>query len=261
MALTPSGLAQALSASSTDKRIDILRRIDEAGSISEAARRAGVSYKAAWQALETLSNLAGTPLVEKAVGGGGGGGAVLTASGRRVLMAASRLDQARAEVLAALQSASAADPGGAGPLVSLAALALRTSMRNQMPCTVDAVETRRGFGRVALRLPGGERLHAQITLESVELLDLQPGAALLLLCKATAVRVGTPAGSGPPAGNRLQGQALRVAEDRTVRHEVSLTLPDGLHWVGFADPGAVIAPGQRVDAWVDETALVLARAA
>ncbi len=260
MALTPSGLAQALSASSTDKRIDILRRIDEAGSISEAARRAGVSYKAAWQALETLSNLAGTPLVEKAVGGGGGGGAVLTASGRRVLMAASRLDQARAEVLAALQSASAADPGGAGPLVSLAALALRTSMRNQMPCTVEAVETRRGFGRVALRLPGGERLHAQITLESVELLDLQPGAALLLLCKATAVRVGAP-GAGAVAGNRLQGRVLRVAEDRTVRHEVSLTLPDGLHWVGFADPGAVIAPGQRVDAWVDETALVLARAA
>lgn len=42
-----------------DKRIDILRRIGDVGSISEAARRAGVSYKAAWQAIETLNNLAG----------------------------------------------------------------------------------------------------------------------------------------------------------------------------------------------------------
>ena len=40
-----------------DKRIDILRRIGDVGSISEAARRAGVSYKAAWQAIETLNNL------------------------------------------------------------------------------------------------------------------------------------------------------------------------------------------------------------
>ena len=41
----------------SDKRIDILRRIKETGSISEAARASGVSYKAAWQALETLENL------------------------------------------------------------------------------------------------------------------------------------------------------------------------------------------------------------
>ena len=34
----------------SDKRIDILRRIKETGSISEAARASGVSYKAAWQA-------------------------------------------------------------------------------------------------------------------------------------------------------------------------------------------------------------------
>ena len=57
-----------------DKRINILRRIHETGSISEAARLAKVSYKAAWQAIETLSNLAGAPLVEKVVGGSRGGG-------------------------------------------------------------------------------------------------------------------------------------------------------------------------------------------
>ena len=62
-------LGKALGHSKTDKRIDILRRLQDAGSISEAARRAGVSYKAAWQAIDILSNLAGTPLVEKVVGG------------------------------------------------------------------------------------------------------------------------------------------------------------------------------------------------
>ena len=60
----PIGLTQQLG-SIVDKRLDILRRIQDTGSISEAARTAGVSYKAAWQAIETLSNLAGSPLVEK----------------------------------------------------------------------------------------------------------------------------------------------------------------------------------------------------
>ena len=55
--------AQAFGHETTDKRLDILQRIGEVGSISEAARGANVSYKAAWQALETLSNLAGAPLV------------------------------------------------------------------------------------------------------------------------------------------------------------------------------------------------------
>ena len=64
-----------------DKRINILRRIHETGSISEAARLSNVSYKAAWQALETLTNLAGVPLVEKEVGGSKGGGTKLTAAG------------------------------------------------------------------------------------------------------------------------------------------------------------------------------------
>ena len=80
-------LADALGHPSSDKRIDILRRIGQVGSISEAARGAGVSYRAAWQALDTLSNLAGLPLLEKLVGGAGGGGARLTPAGLRLLEA------------------------------------------------------------------------------------------------------------------------------------------------------------------------------
>jgi molybdate transport repressor ModE-like protein len=49
-----------------DRRIAILRGIAQSGSISQAARDVGVSYKAAWQAIDTLTNLAGVPLVAAA---------------------------------------------------------------------------------------------------------------------------------------------------------------------------------------------------
>jgi molybdate transport system regulatory protein len=79
---TPAvSFAGALGHERADKRIEILQGIARSGSISQAAREAGISYKAAWQALDTLNNLAGVPLVSRAVGGAGGGGASAGGSG------------------------------------------------------------------------------------------------------------------------------------------------------------------------------------
>src|SRR5574343_756414 len=153
MSAHPLPLAEVLGLQAIDKRIDILRRIGQVGSISEAARGAGVSYKAAWQALETLANLAGTPLVDKAVGGSGGGGAALTPAGQRVLQAAQAMASARQQVLTQLASTYATASGSSTP--GQAAMALRTSMRNQFPCTVGALVTRQGQVRVPLHLADG----------------------------------------------------------------------------------------------------------
>jgi molybdate transport system regulatory protein len=95
--------ASALGQSTADKRVEILRQVARTGSISQAARDTGVSYKAAWQAIDTLTNLAGVSLVERAVGGVGGGGARITAAGVQLLAAADALNDARGEVLARLK--------------------------------------------------------------------------------------------------------------------------------------------------------------
>ncbi|MEP6790525.1 MAG: ModE family transcriptional regulator, partial [Ramlibacter sp.] len=52
--VTKLKLEGALGHVAVDKRMEILRRVGQGGSISQAARDAGVSYKAAWQALDTL---------------------------------------------------------------------------------------------------------------------------------------------------------------------------------------------------------------
>ncbi len=245
-------LADVLGFEAGDKRIDILRRIGQAGSISEAARGAGVSYKAAWQALETLANLAGTPLVEKAVGGSGGGGAVLTAAGQQVLQAAQELAHARQAVLARLQQGETAAATGR------AALALRTSMRNQFPCTVGRLASQQGQVRVPLLLADGNTLHARITRESAQLLALQPGLPVLALCKATAVHVAQriPAGVGR---NVLTGVVTRASR-AAAGGEVGLRLPSGIQLIGFAAAGHGLRSGQAAMAAVDEAGLVIAAA-
>lgn len=64
---------------------ELLERIAATGSISAAGRAMGMSYKRAWQLVETLNGYFRAPLVQAATGGKAGGGAQLTALGRQVL--------------------------------------------------------------------------------------------------------------------------------------------------------------------------------
>lgn len=256
-------LTDALGHALTDKRIDILRQIGACGSISQAARAVGVSYKAAWQAVDTLTNLAGTPLVARAVGGSGGGGAQLTEAGHQLLAAADAMAQARGAVLARWQATPHAGP-------ALARLAVRTSMRNQLPCVVDRLTVQGQIVCVHLRLEGegagAVSLASRITRESAELLGLQPGLAVLALCKATAVRVerggraASAIATAAPAGTlQLPGRATRVVRGES-GDEVSAELAAGLHMVGFAAPHSGLRAGSAVVLVVEENAVVLALA-
>ena len=65
-------------------RADLMQLIAETGSISEAAKRMGMSYKRAWTLVQTLNEGFGAPLIE-AARGGKEQGASLTDVGREVL--------------------------------------------------------------------------------------------------------------------------------------------------------------------------------
>lgn len=248
-------LSGALGHAATDKRLEILRQVGASGSISQAARAAGVSYKAAWQALDMLANLAGVPLVEKLVGGAGGGGTRLTEAGRQLLEAGEALARSRAQVLQQLGQ----------PVPSLAALGLRTSMRNQLPAHVAAVQVHGPLVRVEMMLPGGALIASRITAESAQLLGLEPGVPVLALSKATAVRVeraGRSGASEAPAAaglNRLRGQVTRVARG-DAGDEIAARLPGELALVGFAAPRSGLRVGSAVWMTVDEAGVVIALA-
>lgn len=292
----------ALGHGAGDKRIEILRGIAASGSISQAARATGVSYKAAWQAIDTLTNLAGVALVERTVGGAGGGGARLTVHGARLLALAEALDAARREVHAQWLAAGAeGDPDGevrnpapdgapgrtdaAG--ATLSRLALRTSMRNQLPATVERLEATGRIVRVVMRLDGhgaepaaiarvGDRIAARITRESTELLGLRPGLPVIALCKATAVRVERLAPGNAATRSRSSLEMEPIADDLSALNrlagtvasttrgeggdELAVALTGGLQLIGFAAAGTGLRSRQRVRASIDEAALVVALA-
>lgn len=66
-------------------KIKLLEAIDREGSISAAGRALGMSYKRAWDLVDALNKLIGTPAVEASPGGYRGGGATLTEAGRSLV--------------------------------------------------------------------------------------------------------------------------------------------------------------------------------
>lgn len=253
-------LVRALGHDSADKRIEILRLVGQLGSISQAAREARVSYKAAWQAIDTLTNLAGVELVERAVGGSGGGGASLTVAGQKLLSIADVLSRTRDQVFASF-TASHGSLSRALPMLS--SMGVRTSMRNVLPCRVDKLEVQGQMVRIRLKLSGASVesvLVSRITKASAELLGLKKNQNVLALCKATAVQVSALRADLPQSSMQyLPGEAVRVSRG-SAGDEVSLLLDSGLQLVGFAPPSSGLKAKARVNAVLDEAAVVIALA-
>jgi molybdate transport system regulatory protein len=68
-------------------KIALLEHIGTGGSLSQAARELGMSYRRAWQLLESLNSCFRERVALSAKGGRGGGGARLTPFGRLLIRA------------------------------------------------------------------------------------------------------------------------------------------------------------------------------
>ena len=66
-------------------KIELLEQIAAFGSISAGARQMNMSYKHAWDLVEEMNRIFGTPVLETQKGGRTGGGAQLSDTGRAVV--------------------------------------------------------------------------------------------------------------------------------------------------------------------------------
>ena len=210
------------------QRIALLQHIVEQGSITAAAKSAGISYKAAWDAIDELNNLAQTPLVERNIGGKGGGGARLSVAGERVLRLYQRLQAIQNQVLDAAEDIQDLD--------LLGRLMLRTSARNQLHGTVIAILSHGHNDLIQLELPGGLTLRAQITRDSTQRLELVIGSQAVALIKAGWLQLLGATHPPSPEHNDLHGQIEQILHTDNGPSEVRITLPSGQTLCALTEP-------------------------
>ncbi len=203
--------------------LELLERIDATGSITAAASVMGMSYKAAWEAVEAVNNLSEHPLVERKTGGQKGGGTTLTVYGRRVVGAYRRLEQEREQVLKKLAEVMN-DFDEYYHLIRR--FDMKTSARNQYLGKVRSIKSGQINAEVVLDIGGGDVLAAVITNESVEHLGLKVGSEAYAMIKAPWVIVTTSDGFKTSARNELHGTVVRC-EEGAVNSEVIIELAGG----------------------------------
>lgn len=208
-----------------DTRIRLLEAIARYGSISRAAKAVPMSYKTAWDAIDTMNNLAEAPLVESSVGGRQGGGTQLTPYGGRLVAMYRAVELEYQEAMERLShEADTADHQAFRRL--LRRMAVKTSARNQFVASVTAMRHSQVSTLVSLTVDEGLSLTATITRESVEGLGLALGKEVYAFIKASSVILATDRSLRTSARNHLWGEVTRIHQG-AVDAEVTLAIPGG----------------------------------
>lgn len=201
----------------------LLREIDHCGSITHAAKAAGISYKTAWDTIEAMNHIAGTPLVVRAAGGKGGGGSQLTERGRQLVQNFAHIEAAHQRYLSELSAQTAAV---LDDLLLLRRLSMKTSARNQFLGTVCALTPGVVNDEVTIRTADGIEVVAIITHESCQRLGLQLHSEAFALVKSSNVMLlSADAGVKTSARNQYGGQIVRLLQG-AVNTEVLIALND-----------------------------------
>ncbi|MCE3263635.1 MAG: ModE family transcriptional regulator [Pseudoduganella sp.] len=205
------------------QRVALLASIAEHGSITQGAKAIGMSYKAAWDAIDAMNNLAGEPLLERSAGGKGGGGTRLTGRGAQLVTNFRRIEHEHKQFMEHLSRQS---QGLADDFLLLQTMKMKTSARNQFAGTVAAIRPGAVNDEILLRIVGGQEIVAIITHESTSALGLREGSAAFALVKASSIILATGQGGKLSARNQLRGTICRV-QPGAVNSEITIALPGG----------------------------------
>jgi len=242
-------------------RMALLRAVAEHGSITHAAQAFGMSYKAAWDAVNSMNELSGLPLVERVTGGRCGGSTRLTDHGRRVVERYGEVDAVHQRFVQLLDQ-GAMDLDVEFSLLKV--MTVKTSARNQWIGTVNAIRAGAVNDEVEVLLPGGARLAAIVTRASSEALGLKLKLPVIAMVKSSSVLLATDLQDAKvSARNRLEGVVTAVTPG-AVNAEISVQSACGVAVVAIVTQASIeelsLRPGQSVTVLVKASDILLATA-
>lgn len=212
-------------AGALDSRIiGLLTAIQQTGSLNQAAKQLGLSYKGAWQILERTNNSAPKILVTTATGGSKGGGSCLTEAGQALLALFTHLEQQHQHFIDQLNRDLANNPD---MVLLLQRLVVKTSVRNQLFGRITDIRAGSVNAEVMVQLKGGETIVITTDLTLLAELDLKIGVDAVVLISSADITLVVNANSHRfSARNRLACHVLSI-QQTAANVEVVLLLPSG----------------------------------
>lgn len=202
----------------------LLAAIERTGSINQAAKDVGLTYKGAWEMIERANNLSPKILVSSAIGGRLGGGTRLTPAGKSLLQLFTQIQE---EHNLFLEQTNQRLANNQDIVFLFKRLIMKASARNQFFGKITDVAIGAVNVTVVVGLKGGESIVASITKESAESLGIKAGVDVVALVKAPQIIVITDFGGYRlSARNQLQGTVSRIQKG-AVNSEIVIELAGG----------------------------------
>ncbi len=252
------------------KRIELLRQIGLTENLTRSAKIAGYSYKGAWDTIEQMTQLTGDKLLERHAGGKGGGKTCLTAHGHQLLKNFTLIQNEHARFIARLNKLA---NGLEADYAVETEIAMKTSARNQFAGIIVSILQGPVNDEITMTVNGALTLVASITHGSCRELQLDIGAKVFALIKASSVMlalrtadaaVEQPGSEAVLAKNAFAGIAHTVVRgERT--SEVAVLLDGGMELVATLPNATVDAmalkQGDAVTAGFDPSSVIIGIAA
>ena len=205
-----------------EKRIDLLFAIQKEGSISKAAKAVPMSYKSAWEAVDSMNNLSPTPIVQKETGGKGGGGTTLTTYGQNLLKTYQILKKEQQKFLDNLTNMTDMDTG---TLKTIKRFAMQISARNQIRGVVKKVVLGEVNANIIIVPKSGHELFSNISKNSVISMGIEEGAEVVAIFKSSNVLLTTNNNIAISGRNKIQGIIKDIHQDE-VNCEIIIDIGD-----------------------------------
>jgi molybdate transport system regulatory protein len=206
------------------RRIQLLEMIDEKGSILQAAKAVGLSYRAAWVAVNNMNNLAEKALTVNVAGGHSGGGTVVTEEGHRLIQLFRTIEAEHGKLLHSLEQKA---EDSTRLLTLMRRMSLRLSAKNIFYGTICHIRAGELLAEISLHLKSGQQIYSVITRGSLDALGLAIGEGVYAVIKASSVIVAGELENGILSSrNILRGQVVCSRVD-DIMGEVTIDIGAG----------------------------------
>lgn len=203
-----------------ETRIALLEEIQKTGSIIQAAKKVGISYKGAWDAIDALNNLSDRPLVERSVGGKKGGGTTVTEYGVKLICAFRDIEN---EYQKSLTLFSSRIKGFSEVKEVLQRFSMLTSARNQFTGKIIKIEKGAVYSEIFLDIDKSLKIIAIIPNSGLMDLAIKKGSLTHALFQASDVMLSTETKMKISARNQFLGTIDRIVKG-AVNSEITLNL-------------------------------------
>ena len=207
----------------TSAQIELLIAIGDCGSITNAAKQVGISYKTAWDRIDAMNNLSEKPLVIRATGGAKGGGTKLTEFGQEIIQGFTELQDEHAAFVERLGSSL----HSMGDLAKfLRSTTLHTSAINQFRGQVTKITRGAVNTEIELSISNTATIVAHVTNDSAKKMHFKKGSYAVALIKSSWIILSKDSEVATSARNKLTGSITKIVKGG-VNSEVSIDLGDG----------------------------------